>query len=135
MAHPAMARPSPAYLDTNVTVWVAEGKLTKITAAAKRILESADLLISPMVLIELQYLYELKRIKVPARDILLKIQHEIGVQVCGIPFPVVANVMLDENWTRDPFDRMIVSQAKANGLAMLVSSDGDIADHYQRTIW
>ena len=118
-----------------MTVWVAEGKLTKITAAAKRILESADLLISPMVLIELQYLYELKRIKVPARDILLKIQHEIGVQVCGIPFPVVANVMLDENWTRDPFDRMIVSQAKANGLAMLVSSDGDIADHYQRTIW
>jgi PIN domain nuclease of toxin-antitoxin system len=45
------------------------------------------------------------------------------------------NTALDEKWTRDPFDGMIVAQAKANGFAFLVSADEEIAEHYPRTIW
>ncbi len=108
-----------AYLDTNVVVWLAQGSLARISAEAQKVLEQADLLISPMVLVELEYLYEVKRIKLPSRDIQLKIEHEIGVRVCDLPFPLVASVMVGERWTRDPFDRMIVAQAKANGLATL----------------
>jgi PIN domain nuclease of toxin-antitoxin system len=124
-----------AYLDTNVVVWLAQGNLTPITPAASRILEQADLLISPMVLIELEYLYEIQRIKLPSSDILLKIEHELGVRVCDLSFPRVAAVVVDEKWTRDPFDRIIVAQAKANGLASLISADEEIARNYPRTIW
>lgn len=88
-----------------------------------------------MVLIELEYLYEISRIKLPSRDIQLKIEHEIGARVCDLSFPLVAGVVLDEKWTRDPFDRMIVAQAKANGLASLISADEEIAKHYPRTVW
>lgn len=124
-----------AYLDTNVVVWLAQGAIARISRKAQDILERADLLISPMMLIELEYLYELKRIKLPARDVRLKIEHEIGVRVCDLSFLSVANAGLDERWTRDPFDRMIVAHAKANGLALLVSADDEIQKHYPRTVW
>jgi PIN domain nuclease of toxin-antitoxin system len=47
----------------------------------------------------------------------------------------VARAALDEKWTRDAFDRIIVAQAKLNGLAPLISSDEEIAEHYPRTVW
>jgi PIN domain nuclease of toxin-antitoxin system len=112
-----------------------QGSLERISGAAKDVLEGADLLISPMVLVELEYLYEVNRIKLTARDVQLKIEHEIGLRVCDLPFATIAGVVLDEKWTRDPFDRMIVAQAKANGLAPLISSDEEIKQHYPRTIW
>ena len=55
--------------------------------------------------------------------------------MCDLPFTVVSQAALAEGWTRDPFDRMIVAQAKANGFAWLVSSDGQIVKHYPRTVW
>ncbi len=124
-----------AYLDTNVVVWLAQGAIARISRKAQGVLERADLLISPMMLIELEYLYESKRIKLPARDVRLKIEHEIGVRVCDLSFLSVASAGLDEKWTRDPFDRMIVAHAKANGFAPLVSADEEIQKHYPRTVW
>lgn len=123
------------YLDTNVVVWLAQGALRRISRRAQSALEHGTLLMSPMVLIELEYLYELNRIKLPARDVQFKIEHELGVRVCDLPFHTIANAALDEKWTRDPFDRMIVAQAKANGLAALVSADEEIGKNYPRTAW
>lgn len=124
-----------AYLDTNIVVWLAQGDIARISAKAQDVLEKADLLISPMVLIELEYLYEVNRIKLPSRDLRLKVEHEVGIRICDLSFSLVADVTLDEKWTRDPFDRMIVAHAKANGLASLVSADEEIAKHYLRTVW
>jgi PIN domain nuclease of toxin-antitoxin system len=127
--------PATVYLDTNVVVWLAQGRLERISRRAKSALEQGTLLMSPMVLIELEYLYELNRIKLPARDVQLKVEHEIGVRVCDLPFPSVASTALDEKWARDPFDRMIVAQAKTNGLAPLISADEEIKKNYPRTAW
>jgi PIN domain nuclease of toxin-antitoxin system len=124
-----------AYLDTNVVVWLTQGSLARISRKAQDVLERADLLISPMMLIELEYLYELKRIKLSARDVRLKIEHELAVRVCDLSFLSIASAGIDEKWTRDPFDRMIVAHAKANGLALLVSADEEIQKHYPRTVW
>lgn len=124
-----------AYLDTHVVVWLAQGDRARIAPKAQRLLERADLLISPMVLVELEYLYEVHRVTLPARAILLKVGHEAGVRVCDLASPRVADVVLDEKWTRDPFDRTIVAQAKANGLAPLVSADEEIRKHYPRAVW
>ena len=64
-----------------------------------------------------------------------KLEREIGVRVCDFSFSSVASVALDEKWTRDPFDRIIVAQAKANGLAFLVSPDEVIGKNYFRAVW
>jgi PIN domain nuclease of toxin-antitoxin system len=42
---------------------------------------------------------------------------------------------LDEAWTRDPFDRVIVAHAKSNGMAHLIGSDATMKKHYPRTVW
>jgi len=124
-----------AYLDTNVVVWLAQGSLDRISDKAKQHLNEAELLISPMVLLELEYLFEVKRIRLGARDIFLKVEHELSVRRCDLPFASITNAALDEKWTRDPFDRMIVAHAKANGFSYLISSDEEINQHYPRTIW
>lgn len=124
-----------AYLDTNTLVWLAQGSLDRFSPKATRLLKQADLLFSPMVLLELEYLYEIKRSKRPARDIQTKVEHDLGARACELPFSTVASAALDEKWTRDPFDRLIVANAKANGFAWLISADGEIAKHYPRTVW
>ena len=97
-------------------------------------MEGADLLISPIVLIELQYLFEIGRIKMPSREIQMKIEQELNIQICNFPFASVAKVAVDESWTRDPFDRVIVAHAKVRGFAPLVSNDEKMQMHYPMTI-
>ena len=123
------------YLDTNVITWLSQNKMNRISSEAQRVMRTADLLMSPMVLLELQYLYERGRTTLPARDVQLKLAHETAVRMCDLSFPKVVDIAVHESWTRDPFDRMIVANAKANGLAYLISADEQIAKYYPRTIW
>jgi len=46
-----------AYLDTNVVVWLAQGSLDRISDKAKKHLNEAELFLSPMVLLELEYIF------------------------------------------------------------------------------
>jgi PIN domain nuclease of toxin-antitoxin system len=124
-----------AYLDTGVAVWLSEKKVSSLSKDAKGVLRRANLLISPMVLIELELLYEIRRTVLRSREIQLKLEHELGVRVCGLSFPSIGEAALNEKWTRDPFDRIIVAHAKANGFAALISADERIAKHYSRTVW
>lgn len=124
-----------AYLDTHILAWLGAGKLSRLSSKAKARLEKSELLCSPMAYLELEYLYELKRVKLPARALLIKAESETGLRICDLPFPLIAGAALDEKWTRDPFDRMIVAHAKANGFAPLISADETIRKHYPRTVW
>jgi PIN domain nuclease of toxin-antitoxin system len=124
-----------AYLDTNALLRLASKGADGIRSGPRAVLEKASVLVSPMVLLELEYLYELGRTRYRATELMRKLELESDFRVCDLPFALVTEVALGESWTRDPFDRMIVAQAKANGLALLVSSDAEIAAHYPRTIW
>lgn len=124
-----------AYLDTNVVFWLCENKLDRISAAALDALKRYDLLVSPMVTIELAYLQEIGRSTRTSQDIVKQLQKQIGLQVCDHSFADVAETATFESWTRDPFDRMIVANAKANGYAPLVTSDERIREHYPKAVW
>jgi PIN domain nuclease of toxin-antitoxin system len=123
------------YLDTNVTIWLAQSELVRISSAARTCIEASVLLISPMVVLELEYLYEVGRLLLPARDLQSKLAAELGVSICEHDFPSIAIAALQEKWTRDPFDRIIVAHAKTNGFATLVSSDEQIRKRYPRAVW
>ena len=45
-----------AYLDTHVAAWLFAGDVTRLSAAARGAIEKNDLLLSPAVVFELQYL-------------------------------------------------------------------------------
>ena len=124
-----------AYLDTHVSLWLVEAKTQKLSQPAKRAIERYDLRISPVVLLELEYLYEIRRAPVAAVAASAKLQAELGVEVCDYPFPKVAYAALSETWTRDAFDRLIVAHAKANAAAPLITADEAIRAHYKPAVW
>jgi PIN domain nuclease of toxin-antitoxin system len=95
--------------------------------------EEDDLRISPMVLLELEYLHEIKRIKISARRIVDSLAAEIGLKICDASFADVARKALDERWTRDPFDRLILAQARLQG-ARLVTKDRLLRSRYAHAL-
>jgi len=124
-----------SYIDTHVARWLMDGNIGKLTLAAKEHIEKTDLLISPIVYLELQYLFEIKRVASPAQEVYKYLHETIGLTVCQFPLHTVIACAAAENWTRDVFDRLIVSYAKANGEAALITADELIRKHYSRAIW
>ena len=123
------------YIDTHIVIWLAEGSVEKLTPAASQAIESSQVEISPMVLIELEYLFEIKRIIKPPMALFEQLQTLIGLRMSDHPFPAVAQTALFETWTRDPFDRIIVAHARSDGYSGLVTSDTKINENYSKTIW
>ena len=123
------------YVDTQVAVWLAEANLQKLSQKALALIQAADLRISPMAVVDLEYLYEIHRIIVTPQHILVKLNAEVGLNVCDHPFPIIAEVALRETWTRDPFDRIIVAHARSNGSAPLLTEDEVIRANYPNARW
>ena len=123
------------YVDTQVAIWLNEANLAKLSAKALSVISAADVRISPMAVVELEYLYEIRRIIVKPQEILVKLGAEIGLTVCDHPFPAIAEMALGETWTRDPFDRIIVAHAKSNGAAPLLTRDELIRANYPNATW
>ena len=88
-----------------------------------------------MVYLEFEYLRRSRRTTESAATILANLQATLGVELCPLPFPLVANVAAELAWTNDPFDRMIVAQARANHSAPLISADARILEHYPQAVW
>ena len=124
-----------AYLDTHVAIWLVSGSHDLLTEQARRVINTADLLISPMVCLEAEYLFEIGRLRIGSTELVSKLRAEMGLAVCDKPFPEIELVARVEKWTRDPFDRIIVAQAKTNGLAPLVTADETIRANYVNSIW
>lgn len=122
------------YLDTHVVVWLYAGDLELLPQEVRELLEGEELVISPMVELELQYLYESGRTTQPGRVVVDTLDEEIGLARCGLPFGQVIAAALNQDWTRDPFDRVIVAQARARRLPLL-TRDQTIRDHYREAIW
>jgi PIN domain nuclease of toxin-antitoxin system len=122
------------YLDTHVVIWLFGGERHRLSSAATEQIRNEELLVSPAVVLELQLLHEIKRLRAVASRVIERLSSEIGLAVCGLPFTSVAEHALEQSWTRDPFDRLIVAQASANDAA-LVTKDQEIRGNYKRSIW
>ena len=122
------------HLDTHVVVWLFTGDLDLFSPQVRWDLEESELLISPVVRLELQYLREIDRISVGAREVTENLQRTIGLQISDTPFDQVISEALLNTWTRDPFDRIITAQANL-GEHRLLTKDQKIRDHYERAYW
>lgn len=122
------------YLDTHVLPALGAADLTLFSKEARRLLDrEPDIRISPMVVLELEYLREIKRIRESADVIVATLGAEIGLRVCDRSFEEVARQATEESWTRDPFDRLIVAQARLAG-AILITRDTTIQARYTKAI-
>jgi PIN domain nuclease of toxin-antitoxin system len=81
----------------------------------------------------MEFLHEIKRIKKPALEITTALATEIGLRICDAPFALVARQAMHERWTRDPFDRLIVAQARV-ARATLITRDLHMQAAYPRAL-
>ncbi len=122
------------YLDTHVAAWLYAGRADLLSQSAAERIEEGPLRISPMVTLELQYLYEIERVSEPAAVVLEALRRGFGLRICDLPFEEVVSASLEHDFTRDPFDRLIVSQAELRR-APLVTKDRAMRAAYPRAVW
>lgn len=122
------------YLDTHVVVWLYQSETKRLNNKVCEIIEENDLMISPMILLELQYLVETNRITAKPIEIYNNLKASINLQTCGMHFEDVVNLAMTMIWTRDPFDRIIVSQAAVKN-SILISKDSSILQNYSKAVW
>ena len=122
------------YLDTHVVVWLYAGKIKKLSEQAKELINGYEVIISPVVRLELQYLFEIQRITDEANEIVSDLSDRIGLKMCDKSFNTIVSGALDFSWTRDPFDRIIVANAAVNH-NILVTKDQNILENYEKAMW
>lgn len=121
------------HIDTQVALWLYTGRADRL-APARHHLEGRALLVSPMVLLELQYLHEIGRIAVAAPAVFVELKQTMGLELAAEPWSVVVRTALSLSWTRDPFDRLIAAQAFTAGVP-LVTADQHIRTHFPLALW
>ncbi len=114
--------------------WLYEGADRRIPAAVRRLIESNEPFVSPIVELELTYLHEVGRVTEPAAAPLTALRRTIGLQVADESLAAMAQAATNLTWTRDPFDRMIAAQAVVAD-APLVTADGTILDNLSLATW
>jgi len=122
------------YLDTHVVVWLYAGKIEKLSEQAKELINSHEVIISPVVRLELQYLFEIQRVTDEANEIVFDLSDRIGLKMCDKSLNTIVSGALDLSWTRDPFDRIIVANAAINQ-NILVTKDQNILENYEKAMW
>jgi PIN domain nuclease of toxin-antitoxin system len=121
------------HLDTHVAVWLRAGDTRRLRAVRKT-LASGELRLSPFVVLELQFLYEIGRLRENGREISehLRLDHEVEVEE---QFLAPAGLRaLDLSFARDPFDRLIAGHALAAD-ATLLSADEKLLRHVSCARW
>lgn len=122
------------FLDTHIIVWLYQKSIELLSPEAKKVIEENDVFISPIVILELEYLFEIGRLKVDAHTIVQYLQTSIGLRIEDVNFHEVINMAVEEKWTRDPFDRIIVAHSKYRD-SYLVTKDERISNNYLKTIF
>ena len=121
------------HLDAHVAVWARAGR-NRLSSSARRLIGSEPCQISPMAVLELEVLFELKRIANDSTEIVADLHRQFGLTVASTPFMAVVEASRTFAWTREPFDRLIVANAIADG-AHLLTADATILANFKEAVW
>jgi PIN domain nuclease of toxin-antitoxin system len=122
------------YLDTHIVVWLYAGLVDKLSPLGQSLINQQVLSISPIVRLELKYLYEIQRIRALPETIIADLQSRLGLIVCNRDFNDVVTQAMTIEWTRDPFDRLITAQSMLED-QILLTKDQTILANYSQARW
>ena len=77
------------------------GLTDKLSELAKNLINANEVYISAIVRLELQYLYEIKRITDKPKAIVTDLCKQIDLKICNKNFNEIISIALTINWTRD----------------------------------
>lgn len=122
------------HLDTHVVAWLFAGEIGRLPPQVRRRLKSGPIGISPMVELELQFLFEIGRTNQPGAVVVQDLADRIGLSRSEWPFQTVVSAAHQLSWTRDPFDRLIVAHAMSEHAALL-TRDRIIRANFKSAVW
>jgi len=122
------------FLDTHAVIWLYSGQLDLFNPKILKLINTEQVCISHIVKLEIQYLYEIKRVKYESNLIIDTLIDEIGLMFSDNNFDSIVRQALQLSFTRDPYDRIIVADASINN-SKLISKDRNLKKHYKNTIW
>jgi PIN domain nuclease of toxin-antitoxin system len=125
---------SVIFLDTHAVIWLYSGQLGLFNPKVLKLINTEQVCISHIVKLEIQYLYEIKRVKYESGLIIDTLIDEIGLMFSDNNFDSIVRQSIHLSFTRDPFDRIIVADASINN-SKLISKDRNLKKHYKNTIW
>ena len=123
-----------AFLDTHAAVALAEGAVERFGPPSVDLLERAALFVSPVVRLELAFLAETGRLAAEPDEVLGSLGSRLGVVQSDDPLGAVAAEAVRLEWTRDPFDRLLVATAQLHR-APLITRDRRIQEHFADAVW
>ncbi len=74
------------YLDTHVVIWLYGDTVNKLSPLAENLIRENDIYISPMIRLELQYLYEIGRLGASPTQIIEYLTNQANLQICQKDF-------------------------------------------------
>jgi PIN domain nuclease of toxin-antitoxin system len=116
-------------------VWLYAGLLDKFTPKARAGIDDNNVVISQFVRLELQYLYEIGRIKVNPDKIIGELAGEIDLKISECPLNNIIEGALKIKWTRDVFDRLLVAETMQDQSLLLITADKKIRKEFTQALW
>jgi PIN domain nuclease of toxin-antitoxin system len=86
--------------------------------------------VSPVSFLEIQFLAEIGRLSVRNPEFMTAVMDDARFRVDDIPLGTVVRHALRLDWTRDPFDRLLVAHSAARRIA-LCTLDRRIRTHHR----
>lgn len=121
------------FLDTHVALWL-YAEPQRVPPRVRALIDADDLVISPMVRLEMALLREVGRITDEPTGIVATLEGDLGLEIEESGWSRAPMIAEHLSWTRDPFDRLITAHAMAFG-AQLCTRDATIRDHYAHAVW
>jgi PIN domain nuclease of toxin-antitoxin system len=122
------------FLDTHVIIWLFAGELDQFNKKTLSIINDNQIYISQISRLEMKFLNEIGRIKQKPDVIVDTLIDEIGLKFSNNSFERIISQAIHLDFTRDPFDRIIVADALISN-SKLISKDINIKKYYKNTIW
>lgn len=125
------------HLDTHILIWLYEGQGSKLSKAARHLIRrSPSLAVSPLTLMEIDNLIAGRRVKASTpQELMAAVSDDFGlIEISPTRFDHIVFKALTIGWTGDPFDRLIVANAMADG-ARLITADEKIRAHFKGAVW
>jgi PIN domain nuclease of toxin-antitoxin system len=120
-------------LDTHVAIALYEGRTSGLGLAARRAIDKDVVTISPAVLLEIELLFEIRRLREGAKVVAARLAEDLDIRVAAERFADVATEALAFGFTRDPFDRLIVAHA-SHPKATLLTQDATQRHRYPKSL-
>jgi len=116
-----------ALLDTHAAVFLWEGRGEVFGPRSRALLERAELLLSPLVRLELSFLREVGKITLEPESLVGGLVADYGVALSREPLDALVPRAVPLTWTRDPFDRLLVAHAQLRGWRLATADEAMLA--------